>query len=238
MATPSTGLHFVITGASRGIGFELASQALAAGHRVTAIVRSPHQAESLKRLGAEVLAGDVTSKKDFEEAARKINAPIDVLINNAGIFLSDSRGEVERDDEGEKFENLDTQHLAKTFDVNTLGPIRVTQALLPLLQKSKNPKVIQITSLMGSIADNTSGGCYGYRMSKAALNMFNKCLANDFPGLIAIVMHPGWVKTDMGGERAPTSPQESAQGIHRVIARLERKESGQFFDFEGDALPW
>lgn len=231
-------LHFVITGAARGIGFELAKQARAEGHRVSVLVRTPAQAEALRALGVEVHGGDVTSATQVAQLAKALSAPVDVLINNAGVYLSDSQGETTSRAMPE-FSEIKTEHLMRSFDVNTLGAVRVTQACLPLLRKAKQPKVIQITSLMGSIADNSSGGYYGYRMSKAALNMFNKSLSIDFPEMICAVVHPGWVQTDMGGAEAPVPPAGSARGIHRIIAGLKPADTGKFFDFEeGEELPW
>src|SRR5262249_2933625 len=122
--------------------------------------------------------------------------------------------------------------------VNSVVPFEMTQALLPYLKKSKQPKVIHITSLMGSIEDNSSGGYYAYRASKAALNMINKSLTRDHSWLTSVVMHPGWVQTDMGGPQAPTSTRDSAQGIWQVINGLGSEKSGHFYDFKGKELPW
>ena len=116
--------------------------------------------------------------------------------------------------------------------------MRVTRAFLPHLRQSAQPKLIHITSLMGSIADNESGGYYGYRMSKAALNMFNKSFAIDYPEVISLVVHPGWVKTDMGGPQAPLPPEIAVRGILSVVNRATTKQTGKFFDYEGNELPW
>ena len=136
------------------------------------------------------------------------------------------------------FAELATKDLVKMFDVNAVGAVRVTQSLLPALLKSERPIVANISSKMGSISDNTGGGHYGYRMSKAAMNMFNKSLAVDFPKLIAVCFHPGWVQTEMGGKAAPTSVGESVSGLGELIDKLEPKHSGRFFDFNGEELPW
>ena len=114
----------------------------------------------------------------------------------------------------------------------------VTQALLPCLERAAAPKVVNISSLMGSIEDNSSGGTYAYRMSKAALNMFTKTFAVDFPKIATLTMHPGWVKTDMGGANAPTEKTESVKGLLKVILASSLKNTGQFIDYEGDKLPW
>jgi NAD(P)-dependent dehydrogenase (short-subunit alcohol dehydrogenase family) len=229
-------LRYVITGAGRGIGLELTRQALERGVEVVAVVRDPAKSKELQTLAREregllrLVQADVTQWADVETLAREVSksGSIDVLINNAGAFL----------DGEDDFRNLELNKVARSFEVNSIGPMRVTQALLPLLEKSKDPKVVHITSLMGSIADNSGGGSYGYRMSKAALNMFMKSFANDFPAITTLVIHPGWVQTDMGGSQAPVHVRDSAKGILDVIGKATRKESGRFFDYEGDELPW
>jgi NAD(P)-dependent dehydrogenase (short-subunit alcohol dehydrogenase family) len=227
---------YVISGTSRGIGLELTRQALQAGHTVWALARNPEKSEKLEKLKKEFPetlktdAVDVTSDSSVTAFSQKLgNAVIDVLINNAGAYL---------DEPGSRFETLDFKKVVESFEVNTVGAMRMTKTLLPFLKKGKKPKLIHITSLMGSIEDNTSGGAYAYRISKTALNMFSKSFSCDFPEIASAVVHPGWVKTDMGGSSAPTTPEESAKGIHQVIAGLTLEKSGHFFDFEGDSLPW
>jgi NAD(P)-dependent dehydrogenase (short-subunit alcohol dehydrogenase family) len=226
---------YVITGTSRGIGFELARQALKAGHTVWALARGPEKSEKLQKLKAEfpdqlkTASIDVVSDSSVEAFSKQFgNHAIDVLINNAGAYL----------DQEADFETLDFKKVVETFEINTIGAMRVTKALLPQLQKSAKPKLVHITSLMGSIQDNESGGAYAYRISKAALNMFAKSFSCDYPEITSAVVHPGWVKTDMGGSNAPTSIEESAKGIHQVIHDLSLEKSGSFFDFEGESLPW
>jgi NAD(P)-dependent dehydrogenase (short-subunit alcohol dehydrogenase family) len=222
-------MNIIITGTSRGIGFELTKQALHAGHRVLATVRSlasAHQIVSLKEMSPnlhviEVDVADNSAPNAISAAAATL-PHVDILINNAGIYCEE--------DSVDDFMN--------SFRVNSVAPFFITSALLSQLKKSNQPKVVQITSLMGSIADNTSGGSYSYRASKAALNMINKSLAIDTPWLTTIVVHPGWVQTEMGGPQAPTPVEESAKGIWHVINNLQHKDSGAFFDFEGDRLPW
>ncbi len=223
---------YLITGAGRGIGFELTRLSLKAGNEVYAVVRNPEKYPKLNELSQEykalhILKGDVTSVENLKKIASTLST-VDVLINNAGVYLDNSAD----------FETLDMKLVTDTFEVNSIGPMKVAQAFLPLLLKSSGPKLINITSLMGSIEDNGSGGAYAYRMSKTALNMFTKSFANDFAKITAICVHPGWVQTDMGGASAPTTTLESATGILKLAARVGKKESGQFFDFEGDNLPW
>ncbi|MDR3608796.1 MAG: SDR family oxidoreductase [Oligoflexia bacterium] len=228
--------HYVVTGTSRGIGLELTRALLAEGHSVSAIARNPEKSAGLSELKKQYVdrlrtfTADVTRDDDVKRVAQELteSGAIDVLINCAGTFL----------DYHDDFLSIDFKKILQSLETNTLGPMRVTRALLPLLQKSKRAKVVHITSLMGSIGDNTGGGSYAYRMSKAALNMFMKSFSVDFPSLITLVVHPGWVKTDMGGSQAPVLPRDSARGILNVIQRAEREQSGKFFDFEGDELPW
>jgi len=222
-------MNILITGTSRGIGLELTKQALAKGHSVLAIARQPGDSPDLQKLKAKagdalnLFAADLENDGAAEKIAAAVKWPhIDVLINNAGIYR---KGE-------------STQDFLDSFRVNSVAPFQVTRALLPKLKKSIQPKVVQITSLMGSIEDNTSGGSTAYRASKAALNMINKTIAQDEEGLITIVVHPGWVKTRMGGDEAPTGAEESALGIWKVIEKLTTQDSGALFDFEGDRLPW
>ncbi len=202
-------MKIVITGTSRGIGAELVKIAKDQGHEVLAIDRKVVDLRS-------------------PEAGGKIAAlaqpwgMVDVLINNAGIMKPGTSRE----------------DFQESFLVNSVVPFEITQALLPLLKKSSSPRVAHITSLMGSIADNSSGGYYAYRSSKSALNMINKSLSIDNPWLTTMVIHPGWVKTDMGGEQAPTSTAESGLGIWRLIEGMNKAKSGTFYDFHGKELPW
>jgi NAD(P)-dependent dehydrogenase (short-subunit alcohol dehydrogenase family) len=136
------------------------------------------------------------------------------------------------------FEKLPLDILRQSFEVNVIAPVALTQMALPALQKSTRPVVAMMSSLMGSITDNASGGYYGYRSSKTALNMITRSMATDHPWLITISLHPGWVQTEMGGSQAPTSVEESIKGLTRVIAELRSEDSGQFRNFKGQTLPW
>lgn len=213
-------MNIVITGASRGIGLELTKQALARRDDVLVVARDPRELSGqVKVVETDVTAVDATEQilraaKDWDH--------VDVLINNAGIMT-----------EGETMDDFLT-----SFQINSVAPFLITKALLPLLKKSKSPKVVNITSLMGSIADNGSGGYYAYRASKAALNMINKSLADDFRWLTTVVVHPGWVKTAMGGPNALVETLESASGIWTVIDGLTLDQSGHFYDYLGKELPW
>ncbi|PWU20419.1 MAG: short-chain dehydrogenase [Bdellovibrio sp.] len=222
--------NVVITGASRGIGLELVRTVLREGHEVLAVAREPEKSKGLRDLKAEYqgkltfLAADVADDKCPSQIVDATRAwpCVDLLINNAGIF--------EQEATATSFMN--------SFRVNSVAPFLLTKALVPQLKKSSQPRVCQVTSQMGSIADNRSGGYYSYRASKAALNMINKSLSVDEPWLTTIVIHPGWVKTDMGGPQAPMSPPESAEKIWRVVSRLESTQSGRFYNYQGAELPW
>jgi NAD(P)-dependent dehydrogenase (short-subunit alcohol dehydrogenase family) len=128
--------------------------------------------------------------------------------------------------------------MQETFDTNVLGPLRMSQALLPHLRRASQPKLVNITSLMGSIADNSSGGSLAYRTSKAALNMVTKNFAREENGITVLCLHPGWVQTDMGGDRAPLTTKASAEGILDVVLKSGSGDTGKFFNYSGKELPW
>lgn len=226
-------MNVLVTGAGRGIGLEFVKQLLAAKKNVIAWVREPEKAKELEQLQKQnpqlltVQKVDINHDKSVT-AALKTTASIDILINNAGVFL----------DKGQGLQANSVEILQDTFAVNVYGPIRVTQAALPLLQKSSSPLVVTISSLMGSIADNSSGGYYAYRMSKTAVNMFTKSFSIDYPNIKIFCMHPGWVQTDMGGTNATITPEKSVTGLLRVLLEPQKFESGSFIDFEGKHLPW
>ncbi|RKH46780.1 SDR family oxidoreductase [Corallococcus llansteffanensis] len=229
-------MRYVITGASRGIGFEFVQQLLRRGETVDAGVRAPELARRLEPLLHEsgnrlrIHALDVTRADSVQAfAANVCREPVDVLINNAGV-------------QGQwvGLHELDYEDLERTFAVNALGPLRITSALLPALRHGLGRKVAHVTSRMGSLSSNTEGGAYAYRMSKAALNMGVRSMANDLrrDGLACVLLHPGWVQTDMGGVDAPLPPCTSVSGMLRVIDGLSLEHSGRFFDYEGTEVPW
>ncbi len=228
-------MNFLITGASRGIGLELTQFALEAGHHVFAVVRSPDTARTLRTVKSEyketltIFRADVSSATDLEKLKSDIaDTPIDILINNAGVML----------DSGDGFLALTEDQLLETFKVNTFAPIHVTQTFLANLQKSDKAKVINMTSRMGSISDNSTGDYYAYRMSKTALNMFTKSFSIDYPKITTLTLHPGWVKTAMGGAEAPLLPRESARGLFKIITESDLSHSGKFLDYQGKEIGW
>ena len=220
----------LITGANRGIGLELARQYTEAGWQVIGTARKPEQAADLRALKARVLQLDVTDQQSIDRMADELgDQAVDLLINNAGIFPR-----------VRTLPDVNFDDVTRTFAVNTLGPMRVSRALLSNLRSGQLKQVVNITSRLGSIADNSGGGFYGYRESKAALNMFTRSLANELraDGFICVVVHPGWVQTDMGGASATLTVEESARGIRNVIANLSPDDCGTFWNFDGAPLPW
>jgi NAD(P)-dependent dehydrogenase (short-subunit alcohol dehydrogenase family) len=221
----------LITGANRGIGLGLAEQFTAGGYTVIGTARKPAQATQLKALGARVEQLDVASVASVSALAGRLeNETVDILINNAGIT-----GHDEKD-----FAALDIEQLDHTMNVNLYGPLRVTQALLPNVEKSKARMVVNMSSMMGSMELNTWGCCVGYRASKAALNSVNRSLSLDLAkrGFTFVVMHPGYVKTDMNQGKGNYSAQESSAGLYKVISGLDKTDNGKFYDFQGKELPW
>ena len=230
VVSAETSMTVLVTGANRGIGLELVRQMRARGHQVIGTARKPEQAMELKETGARVVQLDVTDSNSIRAMAQQLQGQrIDLLINNAGMLGHNAQS----------FGETDFDQVIATFDVNSLGPMRVTQALLPNILAGSGKTVIQISSTMGSIANN-SGGYYGYRASKAALNMLNKSLALELAdqGITSVVIHPGWVQTRLGGENAAITVEDSVTGMVQVIAKLGPEDSGRFLDYQGEELPW
>jgi NAD(P)-dependent dehydrogenase (short-subunit alcohol dehydrogenase family) len=229
-------LTVLITGANRGIGLGLTTKFLREGHRVIATARNTGGSRELWELESmygksqcEILDLDVTDGASVKAAATALTSKaIDVMINNAGVMPQ----------AGAPLSEIDMKEATKTLLVNAIGPLQTTQAFLPNIRKSSRKTVVTISSLMGSITDNTSGGAYAYRMSKSAANMFNKCLALEHPDVTAVALHPGWVQTDMGGAGATLKTHDSVNGLYQVIVGLKSEHSGRFFDYTGKELPW
>ena len=215
----------LVTGANRGIGLQLCRQLAARGDEVIAVCREP--TDELSNLGVRVIdAIDVGSGTAVETLREELDGqPIDVLINNAGILLRDSFGEIDYD------------AMEEQYRVNTLGPLRVTEALADNLREGS--KVAIVSSRVGSIEDNGSGGNYGYRASKAAVNMIATNLKHELlPRGIAVgILHPGLVATDMTGGSG-IDPAESARGLIKRIDELTLENTGGFWHAEGYTLPW
>ncbi|MCO4768871.1 MAG: SDR family oxidoreductase [Deltaproteobacteria bacterium] len=215
----------LVTGANRGIGLELARQLAAQGHEVIGVCRtSSPELDAVAEVWAGIDVGSDACIATLKEKAA--GRTIDIVVNNAGILRH------------EGLESLVWDNLRAQFEVNSMGPLRVTQALLDSL--GRGAKVAIVTSRMGSIADNTSGGAYGYRMSKAAVNAAGVSLANDLEsqGIAVILLHPGWVQTGMTGGRGHLSAAESAAGLIARIDELTLHTTGSFHHAQGEELPW
>ncbi len=220
----------LITGANRGLGLEFARQYSEAGWQVIGTARKPDAATDLRELGVTVLQLDVTDSESVAELASNLDGqPIDMLINNAGILPQQ-----------DNLPAVDVDTVAWILDVNTLGPLRVTQALLPNLADGQRKTIINISSGLGSIARNQSGRFYGYRESKAALNMLSRTLAAELgsKGFIVVAMDPGWVQTDMGGPSATLTPEQSINGMRSVIDSLTEEDTGTYRRYNGAVVPW
>jgi NAD(P)-dependent dehydrogenase (short-subunit alcohol dehydrogenase family) len=230
---PST----LITGANRGIGLEFARQYLADGWQVYAACRDPSSASELRRMAdgsggkLHVLPMDVSNLASVRAAAAELKGKsIDLLLNNAGVGGP----------RGQTIGNIDYETWANVLNVNTLGPIRVAEAFVDNVVQSERKLIVTITSGMGSITDNASGGAFAYRSSKAAVNMVMRSLAIDLAprGITCVVVNPGWVQTDMGGANATLSPAESVTALRRLIETLGPAQSGKFFNYNGREYAW
>ena len=223
----------LITGANRGLGLEFCRQYAAEGWQVLACCRNPETVGQLADIpNVRVFPLDVSDFSQIDKLAAQLqDTAIDVLINNAGIYGdSDQRG----------LGQLDYAAWTKTLTINTQAPVKMAEAFLPNLQRGDKKRLVSISSQMGSIADNGSGGSILYRSSKAALNAAMKSVAIDLEdqGIGVLVVHPGWVKTDMGGPNALIDAQESVTGMRQVIARFTLAQSGGFLKYDGSTLPW
>ncbi len=228
----------LITGANRGIGLEFSKQYAAEGWRVLACSRNPGKSDELNKLAAQypelikVLALDVSDHAQIKRLAQDLSdESIDLIINNAGIYPKSGVN---------SFGHTDYEEWMRVFRINTMAPLKMAEAFAAQLTRSEQKTFITITSKMGSIEDNSGGGSYLYRSSKTAVNMIVKSLAIDLQsaGIISIVIHPGWVKTDMGGPNALISTEQSVSGMRQVINNLSMADSGKFFSYDGQEIPW
>lgn len=225
----------LITGANRGIGLEYVRQYLDDGWKVIACCRQPGKADELQSLAegrdCEIRALDVTDFAAVAKLGEELAAqPIDLLINNAGISGHSNQ----------QIDNIDPDNWHQVFTTNTMAPLMMVRALLPSLKKGQGKTIANMTSKMGSVADNESGGSYIYRSSKAALNAVSMSLARDLEedGIKVISLHPGWVETDMGGPNALIDTHESVRGLRKVIAGQTLRDSGAFRAYDGAGIPW
>lgn len=227
----------LITGANRGIGLEHARRYAARGARVFATARAPSEADELAALARQygdkvtVLAYDAADDDAPGTLKRRIGAePIDLLFANAGA--TGNRRQV--------FGDVDVDAVLALIRVNALAPLKLAEALADNVARSDRKIMAFQTSLMGSVADNGSGGAYAYRLSKTALNMVGKGIANDLRGrgVIAVLLHPGWVRTRMGGPSGKIGVEECVEGQQRILDALTPEQSGRFFNYDGRELPW
>lgn len=232
-----------VTGASRGIGHEVVRQCAARGDRVAAAARSERSLEALAREFGDAVVPlhcDVSDDASILEARRQIEQHtdrIDLLVNSAGLY---SLHADHWDPLATSFDTLSRAELNTVFDVNASGAMLVIKAMLPLLRRSDRPRILNLTSLMGSVSARTSPGDYAYAASKAALNIMTRSFAAEFhaEGIIAVAITPGWVRTDMGGAGAALSPEESVRGLLATADQLTLAQSGTFIDYAGVTQPW
>jgi NAD(P)-dependent dehydrogenase (short-subunit alcohol dehydrogenase family) len=228
--------NVLITGANRGIGLELARTYAKEGDRVFAFCRSPESAKPLNDLASSsagrvtVHAMDVADGASIAAATKVVgDTPIDILINNAGVMGGNPQ----------TLQSIDFDAWIDALKIMTLGPFRVVQAFLPNLKAAAAPKVMMVTSQLAA-STWPFGGTYAYSSAKAGVNKVTQTLALDLKGdnIAVSMIHPGWVKTDMGGPNADITAEESAAGIHKVIAQLGMGDTGKFFKWNGDIHPW
>lgn len=226
--------NVLITGANRGIGLEMVKLYAARGDTVLACCRNPSAAEALNAVAGnvEVLELEVSDGASVEKLASILgDRPVDILINNAGVMGPAP--------EAQSALSMDFDGWAETFEVNTMGPVRVMHALLPNLRASSDARLVTITSQMGALSLDMPVA-YAYCSSKAALNKFMKMAALELgkEGINVCVIHPGWVQTDMGGPAADLTPQESAEGIVSTIDGLNAETNGSFWKWNGETHDW
>ena len=226
----------LITGANRGIGLELTEQFAEDGWQVLACCRNPDDAGQLQVLterypAIEIHALDVTNYQQMASLSNQLaNRQIDILLSNAGIYGS----------KGVDFGAVDAEEWRQVLEVNTIAPLMLVQNFVEQVAASRQKLVAVISSKVGSIADNTGGGSYVYRSSKTAVNQVVKSLSIDLAdrGISAISLHPGWVKTDMGGPNAEISTDESVSGLKGILQSAGVAQSGRFIEFNGSSIPW
>jgi len=230
----------LITGANRGLGLEIARQLKESGYTVIGTARDPETADELREALADsdgrVMRLDVDDEDSVSTLAAQLRdgdglpIPIDLLINNGAV--SGHKGGIL---------DLDMDGLIADLRINAVGPMRVIKHLLANLRAGTSKQIVSISSQLGSITNANGGSSYGYRASKAALNMLNKHLSVELKeeGFTCLVLHPGWVKTRMGGEQAPLAPAESIAGMIKVIENAKPEtHNGAFLDYKGETLPW
>ena len=230
-------MNVLITGASRGIGLEMVKYGIEHNWRVFACCRHPQQADSLFSLAklangrVSVHVADMYELATIQALSYELrNEAIDILINNAGIYGSDKN----------KFGHVDVQSWINTFQVNSIAPLKVAEALLEQVRMGDKKIIACMSSKMASMDDNGSGGSYIYRSSKAALNAVVKSMSVDLKqdGIKCVALHPGWVKTEMGGPNAEITTRECVTSLFNILRSLKTEDSGRFIDIDGTDIPW
>ena len=229
----------IITGANRGIGLALTRIYAESGKwKILACCRTPNKATALQDIAQkfpghiEIFTLDVSDAKSIESFAQAIgDQPVDLLINNAGILGPDPHQQ--------NLQHMDFDGWSNTFNINSIAPFRMVQAIMKNLEKAKQAKITTISSMMGALSTEVTG-YYAYCSSKAAVNKVMKLLSLDLAskGMVVTMFHPGWVQTDMGGDNAEITPQTSAQGLYDVISSLTLADSGKFLTWNGDEHAW
>ncbi|UTV26881.1 SDR family oxidoreductase [Photobacterium atrarenae] len=228
--------HVLITGANRGVGLALVDTYLSDGWQVYACCRQPAQASALQQRQQQhpaltLLALDVTDHAAIAALSQQLaDISLDLLINNAGYYGPKGYG----------FGHTDAAEWRKVLEVNTIAPLKLAEAFYPQLSRQHPGSIACLSSKVGSMTENTSGGGYIYRSSKAALNSVVKSLSNDLlpQGIKTVALHPGWVQTEMGGPNALISTQTAATGLKQVLDHLNESQSGTFLDYQGNVIPW
>lgn len=226
----------LITGCNRGIGLEFVKQYAQDDWRVYATCRDPDSAQELQSLikqypSISIHALNVADEKEILALAQELaDVKIDVILNNAGIFASESS----------QFGRIDKTVWLRSIEINTIAPLLMAQAFFDQLLSGSQKTIATVSSKVGSIGENTSGGSYAYRSSKSAVNQVMKCLSVDLApkGLKTVALHPGWVKTDMGGPNALIDTEESVAGMRNVIGQLTQEQSGRFINYDGTSISW
>ena len=217
----------IITGANRGLGLEMAKQYSANGWNVIGTAREPEKAQELNALDkVTVMQLDIADDSSTQNFAEQLgNQPVDLFINNAGIYGPS---------------DFDRKGWLDLFNINVVGPVELATALKSNVAKSEGKKMVVLSSQVGSIAENDSGNMMYYRTSKAAVNQAWNSLAQQWKdeGLTLAMMHPGWVQTDIGGENADLTPEESVEGMRSVIDGITHDQNGKFYDYSGREIPW
>lgn len=222
----------LITGANRGIGLALAGCFVEAGWEVHACCRHPEKATTLQSMGANVTIHrlDVTDMLQTENLARSLSdVPLDILVNNAGAK-----------EPGSAFGKVPYEEWSRVFAVNTMAPLHLAERFVGHLEAGSRKLIANISSRMGSIGENDSGGSYVYRSSKAALNMVTRSLSIDLAdrGISAIALHPGWVRTKMGGSNATLETDVSANSLKELMLNLRPEDNGRLLNYDGERIPW